>query len=143
MVKHCLLPFEKIVIGFFFNKLKGMLDINRILKTEFLGRGSLLPKQAEYLLKKFLLHKGIYKEFVEEYLKYQNRVYEPKKVIERAVNTLTYKHEPFYDIIQRYNTAFEWSKTLKGEKFWLDIHNQWHEITSKELLHTFYVENSQ
>lgn len=122
-----------------------MLDIKRILATE-IREGALSPKQAEYLLKKFLLQKGIYKEFVEQYLLYQTQRYgmlcESKKAIEKAVSTLAHGRKPFYDIIQRYDTAFNWSKTPQGRDFWLDIHKKWMDITSNGFLSSFYVENS-
>jgi hypothetical protein len=108
-----------------------MLDIKEILNREFVMEGKKIPpKQAEYLFKKFLLSQGIYEEFVEEFISYQQKggnTYLPKQVIKVSVKNLA--DYPFYDITQRYDTSFDWSKTKRGRNFWCDVHDKWKSIT--------------
>ena len=108
-----------------------MLDIKGILNREFVMEGKKIsPKQAEYLFRKFLLSQGIYEEFVEEFIskkKKKGHTYLPKEVIKVSVKKLA--DYPFYDITQRYDTSFDWSKTKRGRNFWCDIHYKWKSIT--------------
>jgi hypothetical protein len=95
---------------------------------DILDKNELTRKEVVYLVIKFLRKKRLLEEFCEEYKVYHraimcinNKTYDLKHTIERAVGNCRYLNEFFKDT----NSAFLWRETRKGHAFWYKISEEW------------------
>lgn len=89
---------------------------------DILDKNELTIKEVVYLVIKFLRRKRLLEEFCEEYKVYHNnKTYDLKRTIEKAVCRCHYLEEFFKDV----DSAFLWRETRKGHAFWYKISEEW------------------